>query len=88
MSTQLNVGDEVQWMTVSHQETSINYRTKYGKIEILSDAHATVKLRRSSKREFIATRRLVPINQPSPVNHVFGALTEESLSQPEKQNEK
>jgi hypothetical protein len=74
-TTPIKVGDEVQWMeTTKYANGSISFSTRYGKVTELGPTYAQVK-RRGGKTKEIAVRRLVPINQPSPVNHVFGAIT-------------
>lgn len=76
--TTLKVGDEVQWMTLSGGKNSMSFRTRYGTIESFYEEgdKARIKIKRSGRFTEIATRRLVPIAERSPVNHVFGALTE------------
>ena len=75
MNPEIKVGDDVQWMeSKSYRSGGMSFSTKYGTVLEIGHKVAKVK-RRGGKSDFIALRRLVARNQPSPVNHVFGALT-------------
>ena len=74
------VGDKVQWMsTKSFRNGGITFSTRYGKITALPAdddiLNVATSKQRTGKEVCVAMRRLVPQGQPSPVNHVFGALT-------------
>lgn len=76
----LKIDDRVQWMETKRTRGGFSFSTKYGTLkEIGSKGLALVQIR-GGKRLVIAMRRLVSRDDPSPVNHVFGAMTADKTS--------
>jgi hypothetical protein len=75
MSNFPQIGDRVQWMAIKHGKNTIQFSTRTGTVFEIGPTLAGVRFN-NGRETTVEKRRLRSMNEKSPVNDVFGALTE------------
>lgn len=74
MSSFPQIGDKVQWMEIKALRKTMQFSTRFG--TVIETGPTLAKIRFKNGRETtIEKRRLHGLNEKSPVNDVFAALT-------------
>lgn len=77
MPAQFKIGDRVKWAYARATANQFNFSTRTGKITRLDPEGKYVYARQNGKKADVCLKAadVVPIDQPSPVNEIFKAIT-------------
>ena len=71
---ELKEGDAVQWMEITQRRNGMDFKTRTGTIVGIGPTLAEVRFA-NGRRATVRRRMLRTMEEKSPVNDVFGALT-------------